>query len=205
MASEQLECASAAMLSYAAMAAAEVHAQRRAISTELLSMLPELQLRFDDQLQCVRRNGQFFKTMLCELQILSSDADDEMDEVEEDRHSESCEDFSQRAAAADTAPADLLRLQATLFQLRREWSDDGAEEREACFGPMLQSLHDYASRMPEEGGRQLRVLVPGAGLGRLVYEASADGWVARLPPAFSEMHVHTLKGMPHTGVLANRQ
>ncbi|KAL2268524.1 hypothetical protein VTJ83DRAFT_3370 [Remersonia thermophila] len=51
-------------------------------------------------------------------------------------------------------PGDVEKARSTLRQFYRDWTAEGAGEREACFGP---------------------VLVPGAGLGRLVFELCRAG------------------------------
>ena len=66
----------------------------------------------------------------------------------------------------------------------REWSALGASEREACFGPCLDEVNDYFSteknRVPfnAETGERVSVLLPGSGLGRLVFEFARLGYRA---------------------------
>jgi carnosine N-methyltransferase len=68
------------------------------------------------------------------------------------------------------------KTRSTLAQFARDWSDDGAEERRACYGPLLAVLE---ARWPDIAARRLvRVLGPGAGLGRLTYEVAARGFVS---------------------------
>lgn len=69
---------------------------------------------------------------------------------------------------------DLDKTRSTLHQLYRDWSAEGIVERSACYHPVLTDLHDY---MPLDNGDDgIRVLVPGAGLGRLVFEICAAGY-----------------------------
>ena len=61
---------------------------------------------------------------------------------------------------------DLEKARSTLRQFNRDWSVEGAAEREACYGPVIKILQEeQASR-----DTKIRVLVPGAGLARLVFE-----------------------------------
>ncbi|KJZ75619.1 hypothetical protein HIM_05082 [Hirsutella minnesotensis 3608] len=71
---------------------------------------------------------------------------------------------------------DIDKARSTIRQFFRDWSAAGAPEREACYRPVLKALDEERSRMPE--GRPLQVLVPGAGLGRLVFELCRNGFVA---------------------------
>lgn len=76
-------------------------------------------------------------------------------------------------------------VHAVLMQLRREWSEDGAEERAQCFGsilsaleqrkpPLAKTLQTVAINVPGVEIKpedlipkgEFRVLIPGAGLGR---------------------------------------
>ena len=54
----------------------------------------------------------------------------------------------------------------------RDWSVDGAEERAAVYAPLLEAV---AGRFPNHRSDR-RVLVPGAGLGRLAFEFARLGF-----------------------------
>lgn len=89
-------------------------------------------------------------------------------------------------AAADEAPSmpeqwvgvakygDIDKARSTLRQFYRDWSAEGAAEREACYGPVKRALIEEKARRP--GTERLKVLVPGAGLGRLVFDLCAEGF-----------------------------
>jgi len=76
---------------------------------------------------------------------------------------------------------DIDRLFSTLKQCVRDWSDEGAEERRCCYDPMLDALCAYFDGLsiPTAQRPRKRVLVPGAGLGRLVYEVAKRGFSAQ--------------------------
>lgn len=69
---------------------------------------------------------------------------------------------------------DIDKARSTIRQFYRDWSAEGAEEREACYGPVKRALAVERASHPET--RHLKVLVPGAGLGRLVFDLSLDGF-----------------------------
>ena len=56
----------------------------------------------------------------------------------------------------------------------RDWSSAGAEERAQCYSPLLDCL--LAQYPEEEERQQVKVLVPGAGLGRLAWEIASKGF-----------------------------
>ena len=61
-------------------------------------------------------------------------------------------------------------------QLVREWGAEGSAEREAAQRPLIDAL---ASALPSGAARGARVLVPGAGLGRLAWELARLGYQAQ--------------------------
>lgn len=66
------------------------------------------------------------------------------------------------------------KVRSTLRSFVRDWSLEGAAEREACYAPCLQALerhYDGKGKKREE----VQVLVPGCGLGRLAMEIAARG------------------------------
>ncbi|PQE13197.1 hypothetical protein CJF30_00003091 [Rutstroemia sp. NJR-2017a BBW] len=69
--------------------------------------------------------------------------------------------------------SDLEKARSTLRQLYRDWSAEGAAERESSYGPVIQALTNEQTYHPT---RKLRVLVPGAGLGRLVFDLCMLGF-----------------------------
>lgn len=74
-------------------------------------------------------------------------------------------------------PLDREKVIGTLKQLYREWSSEGAKDREACFDPILRALQEKWPDMASRKG--VRVLVPGCGLGRLPFEIAALGFNAQ--------------------------
>lgn len=71
---------------------------------------------------------------------------------------------------------DLDKARSTIRQLYRDWSGEGATERAACFDPILKALKDEFSHIPGRDKGAYKVLVPGAGLGRLAMEICCAGF-----------------------------
>ncbi|RAR09015.1 methyltransferas-like protein [Stemphylium lycopersici] len=81
---------------------------------------------------------------------------------------------------------DLDKARSCVNQFYREWSKEGVDERKACFEPVLSALEEEYSRRaynnhtssppstPDRGS--FTVLVPGVGLGRLVFDLSLRGF-----------------------------
>ncbi|KAB5563036.1 N2227-like protein-domain-containing protein [Coniochaeta sp. 2T2.1] len=72
--------------------------------------------------------------------------------------------------------ADVDKARSTIRQFYRDWSAEGAKEREACYGPVKRALAQEKERRLKEGiTEKLNVLVPGAGLARLMYDLAVEG------------------------------
>lgn len=72
------------------------------------------------------------------------------------------------------AQMDMDKVQSTLKQLVRDWSNAGLTERNQSYTPILTALRGL---FPDTGDRaERKVLVPGAGLGRLAYEIAKEGF-----------------------------
>lgn len=73
--------------------------------------------------------------------------------------------------AAPAVGGDLGRVRESLKHFVRDWSEEGARERQRIFLPILDVLRqvDSTDRMRQ------KVLVPGSGLGRLAWEISQLG------------------------------
>ncbi|KAL2888197.1 methyltransferase family [Ceratocystis lukuohia] len=69
--------------------------------------------------------------------------------------------------------SDIDKARSTIRQFYRDWSEAGKVERDASYGPVIRALEK--ERALHTGQGPLDILVPGAGLGRLVYELCCHG------------------------------
>ncbi|XP_025991327.1 carnosine N-methyltransferase isoform X2 [Solenopsis invicta] len=74
--------------------------------------------------------------------------------------------------------SDQEKVQATIKQLVRDWSVEGAEERKACYQPIVDEI---LCQFPSEHctPSDVHILVPGAGLGRLAFEIAKRGYTCQ--------------------------
>ncbi|KAE8160713.1 N2227-like protein-domain-containing protein [Aspergillus tamarii] len=73
--------------------------------------------------------------------------------------------------------SDVNKAHSTIRQFYRDWSSEGKAEREVCVEPVVRELRDeFGERLAT--GEEVKVLVPGAGLGRLVFEVCQAGFAA---------------------------
>lgn len=73
-------------------------------------------------------------------------------------------------------PGDMDKVRSTIRQFYRDWSLEGSSERSACYIPILSALHRSSAHLTPSQRSNIHVLVPGAGLGRLVFEINRAGY-----------------------------
>lgn len=143
-------------------------------------------LRSDEKFAALRRavecNGRVLDAILEPHHIFDDDDDPEQSMHARallERHARDDGAGGGRPARASGAPEpDMDKVKSTLKQLVRDWAEEGAPERAACYGPLLADVErllpsDPATRV------QLKVLVPGAGLGRLAWECARRGFASQ--------------------------
>ncbi|KAF9363058.1 hypothetical protein BGX34_004974 [Mortierella sp. NVP85] len=86
---------------------------------------------------------------------------------------------SRNAAALRIRQPDMEKVQGTIKQFVRDWSEEGKPEREAIYDPMVQELKNWFANVPEDKRGDIHVLVPGSGLGRLAFEIAHAGFSAQ--------------------------
>ncbi|GAB4823870.1 hypothetical protein N2152v2_010916 [Parachlorella kessleri] len=91
------------------------------------------------------------------------------------------------AAAAEYAatvngrvsPQDVDKVRYVFKNLMRDWSAEGAVERQQSYGRILEEIEGLYKLRQQPGAPPVRVLVPGAGLGRLCLELASRGFAAQ--------------------------
>mmetsp|Transcript_1403 Transcript_1403/g.2848 ORF Transcript_1403/g.2848 Transcript_1403/m.2848 type:complete len:347 (-) Transcript_1403:1664-2704(-) len=79
----------------------------------------------------------------------------------------------------DSLETHMDKVRCILRQLVREWSAEGRAERAEAFAPLCEAIVDAFESGNTSGTlhrRNFRVLVPGAGLGRLAWELASRGF-----------------------------
>lgn len=71
-------------------------------------------------------------------------------------------------------PRDMKKARTTVRQFYRDWSTEGREERRACHEPVIRDLGQAFAHYQDKAF--VKILVPGAGLGRLVFELCSRGY-----------------------------
>jgi len=76
----------------------------------------------------------------------------------------------------NVAHKEVIKLRSTLKLLIRDWAAEGAVERDKCYKPIIEEFIKYFPQTKKEDGAMFSVLVPGSGLGRLVYDLAKRGY-----------------------------
>ena len=72
---------------------------------------------------------------------------------------------------------DIIKMRSTLRLFIRDWAVEGLEERNSTYKPILNDLLLFFKNRPKKDFEDgINVLVPGAGLGRLMYEIAKLGF-----------------------------
>ena len=159
---------------YAADAAEEVHRWERMferLPPAHQSLLAHHRDKHVEAYRCVGRNDKFLSDMLATYM------GDDVPPHLRVPPAEKTDGVSR--ALHRVAPVDVEKVRYVLKNLARDWSAEAAGEREQSHGPIIREL---TARHPPPGPERdvypPRVLVPGAGLGRLVMEIARRGYQA---------------------------
>ncbi|KAK4684760.1 carnosine N-methyltransferase, partial [Tremellales sp. Uapishka_1] len=136
----------------------------------------------------IRRNAEFIDEMIADPVFAEMLAEDDSESAHAHAHSHSHSHSHSHAhpKSPSTKPSqhesDLAqdKVRSTLRSFVRDWAVDGEQERMQCYDPCLEALEKHFPVI--EGGRErgdVRVLVPGCGLGRLAMEIAARGFASQ--------------------------
>ncbi|XP_031635197.1 carnosine N-methyltransferase [Contarinia nasturtii] len=152
------------------------HSMNRVDKTEsYLSTLPlahqGMMLKYRDHLfrirNCIDENFQIIRKLVEDVGNLFENANQAMVPKS---HNNRYEDDDIRVRLQD-----MDKVQVTLKQFARDWSADGEEERQQCYAPIINEIEKFYNADKIDISK-IRILVPGAGLGRLTYELAYRGY-----------------------------
>ena len=77
---------------------------------------------------------------------------------------------------AATAKVDIEKIHSVMKTLARDWSKEGQEEREQSYQLILDEIEQIFNHLNSAQRSDTKILVPGAGGGRLAFEIAAKGY-----------------------------
>eukprot|EP00762_Andalucia_godoyi_P005340 ANDGO_06695.mRNA.1 Carnosine N-methyltransferase len=142
---------------------AEYYPHRMLVLAQEVSLDPQVEAERKAQVAaCLRANHDFFQKI---LELHESDVPFPL-EILPLRYAS-----RQEIVSSDD---DLMKAQSTLTQFMREWSDEGAEEREQTLG----KIRNFIEQAFGVDRHAVKVLLPGCGLGRLMVDLVLLGFSA---------------------------
>jgi carnosine N-methyltransferase len=88
---------------------------------------------------------------------------------------------------------DMSKAASTVRHLYREWSAEGHRERDVCFSPVVHYLVKHFRGIQQWEWHNIKILNPGCGLGRLVFDLACLGFRVE----GCEISYHMLVGSMH--------
>ena len=70
---------------------------------------------------------------------------------------------------------EMARVREAMKHFVRDWSNEGQEERDVIFDPILAAIRSWVMPLCTRGTGEVDILVPGSGLGRLAWEVHQLG------------------------------
>ncbi|XP_057293275.1 carnosine N-methyltransferase-like [Hydractinia symbiolongicarpus] len=134
------------------------------ISQQHYDMIPTLSDRLKDMIIAIDVNYEFIKKIVGFTEGMFTNS--------------SLQAGVTRGQATPLSGDDLDRVRTTLRQCVRDWAEEGKTEREKCYTPILKELEEL---FPSDlfNRSSVSVLVPGAGLGRLMFEIANNGFTCQ--------------------------
>ncbi|KAM7533343.1 hypothetical protein Aperf_G00000122964 [Anoplocephala perfoliata] len=124
--------------------------------------------------QCIENNNIFLNYILSNARAEIFEGDNFLSDQNETIEKVIKNDCSLRERFSITS-SDLDKINSVLKQFVRDWSSLGEEERKQSYEPVLKEVKELF-RFSEKKSSDIKILVPGAGLGRLAWELANSGF-----------------------------
>ncbi|XP_073240497.1 carnosine N-methyltransferase-like [Porites lutea] len=129
-------------------------------------MLPNFKDHLKKIEQCIEENQKFLFNIVSET-----------NEMFENRDSTRIRGAPNDPASQPISGFDMDKVITTMKQFVRDWSDEGKSERDACYKPIIDEiLRLFPVR---ECRKDISILVPGAGLARLMFDIAKLGYTCQ--------------------------
>uniref|UniRef100_A0A8C5MVV1 Carnosine N-methyltransferase n=1 Tax=Leptobrachium leishanense TaxID=445787 RepID=A0A8C5MVV1_9ANUR len=124
------------------------------------NMLPNFLFNLDSVRKCIDHNQEVLKMIVNDCTSMFEN-----------------KEYGNNGHRKATPPStfDMDKLKSTIKQFMRDWSEDGKLERDACYQPIINEILKVYP-MNKCDVSKIKILVPGAGLGRLAWEITKHGY-----------------------------
>ncbi|KAK7071023.1 hypothetical protein SK128_013631 [Halocaridina rubra] len=125
-------------------------------------MLDSYRKHLDQQRTCIAHNAEILKLIIKDVENIFENVQHQVADKENEE-------------VKSTLESDIEKVKSTIRQIVRDWSPEGAKEREQCYGPIINQITSlYPPNKVDV--QNIHILVPGAGLGRLAHELARRGY-----------------------------
>ncbi|EPQ29720.1 uncharacterized protein PFL1_02940 [Pseudozyma flocculosa PF-1] len=146
--------------------------------------------RLDEIDDRIRRNADLLAEVVQDSKGFLGDDDDlDVHLDEDDHHHHHHHQQQPRSDGQDGGPvlgarrkrrkisgSDVEKIQSTLKQLVRDWSQEGRPERQQAYAPIVDAIEARFATLPRHERGRVHLLVPGSGLGRLAFDLASHGY-----------------------------
>ncbi|KAA0195284.1 Carnosine N-methyltransferase [Fasciolopsis buskii] len=160
----------------------------KSLSTEHQTLVPEFKNKLDKIESCVNHNSGLLDTIIqnsapdifggehsSDLQALSEAASMSKHQSHETKTTRMS--HGTRIGPFAFTTTDMDKVRSTLKQFARDWSEVGAKERAICYKPVIDEVVELFKHVSDPV--DVKILVPGAGLGRLAWEFAHRGFACQ--------------------------
>ncbi|KAI8125388.1 UPF0586 protein [Lucilia cuprina] len=135
-------------------------------------MLTKYRQHLNTLRDCIDKNQEVISEMLSENPLRDASMSSNR---KSDEHAAKIRHIDMENSDENVEHFHILKAQSTLKAIARDWSEEGAEERKQSYQPIIEAIEHYFD--PKECNvEQVKILVPGCGLGRLSYELACRGY-----------------------------
>lgn len=143
------------------------------LSDELQSWVPTYIQNLEQGKEAIRKNDKLLRYILSTVENFESFRAEEQD------GSNLTDSDKAVRYTLECYESDIEKVRSVLLHIMRDWSKLGEPEREECYQPLINATRKEFERYcnsAEVDPASFRVLVPGAGLGRLAWELAREGF-----------------------------
>lgn len=144
-------------------------------------LIPDFMDNMNKIMECIETNAkviELFAKYKDGSEIFSRDEND-YEPINGNRPTTNSNCFSNGLKKLLISSNDMDKVRSTLKQFVRDWSSEGALERQLCYQPVIDEIVNLFQSSQIKSRKDFRVLIPGAGLGRLAWEIARLGFTCQ--------------------------
>ncbi|ODM92474.1 Carnosine N-methyltransferase [Orchesella cincta] len=130
-------------------------------------LLRDYRKHIEEIRRCIDVNHNLFQLMILDASSMF------------ENHDEVYPQTLKTASAPEPTAFDYDKLQAVLKHIVRDWTVEGQKERDTCYKPLIDEVETLYGNSRVDGYSDIKILIPGAGMGRLSHELVRRGYIVQ--------------------------